>query len=757
LLDNKNIRAELIEKYKYIFIDEYQDVNPLQDQLMNKLIGKNTTIFMVGDVKQSIYGFRGSSPEWFLNKYNNLKENSIGKDVFDMNINFRSSPKILNFINLIFSKLMTKEVADIDYASDCMIEPKRDDIVDDKVKIWLIKNDKADEKVSGVYSVKNDSATVVNEENNEAMLVAKTITELVGTKFYDANLKQERTLTYKDFAILTHSTKDDASKELINVLRACAIPVNQSNKLDIKESEIIRLVISILKCVLRANDDVDTLAAFMALTDLTMEDVAIIRDKEFGFFENLNLFIEKCEKIDRNNENNEENVKNFEILTKILTGFEILSQIEQASFSLTNKELIYYILNRQKLRYYILQQPNGAGQLKLLEEFMDQITPMLDSLGLCEFVEVVESNVSSLGEFALLDAEDSVTLQTIHKSKGLEYPVVFLYNSSKMFSHHREHDAINFNSNLGFGFDCFDYANRVKTESLTKYAIRLLNNKKGYKEELRLLYVALTRAKNKLFITGTIKNDDFENVKQTSYANMLIHCFASQLENESLEKENFEFKILDSCDYSLTNGLQVAEEIEDSFGDFTYPFVNKFNIPIKNTVTNINKQASEQNAYSVKDVATRPVQYDVENSAQVGTNYHKALEMLDLTKYYVQNSQIEGVDYRKIQKAHKILSGLCKDAIAIKKEAQFEMYVPYNEIVASKIEDKVLVQGVVDLIIEKENSIILVDYKFSKLPARILKQKYLEQLNLYKLAIEKAYKKPVENMYIYSIVADELI
>lgn len=755
LLDNKNIQAELIDKYKYIFIDEYQDVNPLQDRLMNKLTGENTTIFMVGDVKQSIYGFRGSSPEWFLNKYNRLKEKS--EDVFDMNINFRSSPKILNFINLIFSKLMTKEVADIDYAEDCMIEPKRDDIIDDKVKIWLVKKEQKLEKATGIYSVKNDGALTVKDEQNEAMLVAKTITELVGTKFYDANLKQERTLTYKDFAILTHSTKDDASKELVNVLRAHAIPLNQNNKLDIKQSEIIGLIISIFKCVMHTNDDVDTLAAFMALTDLTMEDVAIIRDKEFSFYENLNNFIEKCEYIEENSEKAEENIKNIEILTKISTGFEVLSQIEQASYSLTNKELISYIMDCEKLRYYILQQPQGENQIQLLEEFMNQITPMLDGLGLCEFVEVVESNVSSLGEFTLMDAQDCVTLQTIHKSKGLEYPVVFLYNSSKMFSHLREHDAINFNTNLGFGFDYFDTVNRVKSESLTKYAIKLLNNKKGYKEELRLLYVALTRAKNKLFITGTVSNDDFNNVKQTSYANMLIHCFSSQFENGAIEKEDFEFNIIDDYDVVLNRSLEQCQDIENAFGEFSYPYVSKFNIPIKNTVTNINKRAVESVGYSVKEIASNPVQYDVETSAKIGTNYHEALELLDLTKPYQQNSQIDGVDYKKIEIAHKTLSVLCKDAIAIRKEAQFEMFVPYNEIVASMITDKVLVQGVVDLIIEKENSIVLVDYKFSKLPSHILKQKYAEQLNLYKLAIEKAYKKPVENMFIYSIVADELI
>ena len=121
LLKNENIKHELQEKYRYIFIDEYQDVNPLQDSLMSQLVGENTTVFMVGDVKQSIYGFRGSSPEWFLNKYNGMKKSKTNEDVFDMNINFRSSPIVLKFINEIFSHLMTKEIADIYYKKDCMI------------------------------------------------------------------------------------------------------------------------------------------------------------------------------------------------------------------------------------------------------------------------------------------------------------------------------------------------------------------------------------------------------------------------------------------------------------------------------------------------------------------------------------------------------------------------------------------------------------------------------------------------------------
>lgn len=736
LLKNEKIKKELQDKYKYIFIDEYQDVNPLQDGLMSSLVGENSTLFMVGDVKQSIYGFRGSSPEWFLSKYNKMKNDMANEDVFDMNINYRSSPRILNFINEIFVKLMTKEIADIDYKNDAMIEPKRDDIVDDKVQVLLVEEDeKENEFANGVYSVKEHNVKKKEESSKETKLVAKIITELVGTEFYDANTKQNRKLTYKDFAILTHSDKDEQSCELVEVLNACNIPINRNNKLNVLESEVIKLLISILKCVNNTGDDVDYLATMLSLTEMDIDEVVQIRDKSLSFYENLI--------------NNKEN-KN------IKRGFEILEDLKQASYFKTNKELIYYILDFYKLRYFILRKPNGVKELKLLEEFLDKISAHEDSLGICEFIEMVESNVDTSSDFASQDKEDSVTLQTIHKSKGLEYPVVILFNSSKIFAYLRENDAINFNSNIGFGIDYYDIANRIKTDSLTKFAIRLANNKKGYKEELRLLYVALTRAKNKLYITGTYKQKDNEEIKKTSYTNMILSCFGEQFDGSVLEKDNFVLKIVDDVDGLKIEGGEEVKEVELCGLDFTYADMNKFAIPFKNSVTGINSKNAETTSYKVKSVLNKQEQYGLEDKAQIGVEYHAALEMLDLQNDYVQNTNYEKVDYRKIAMAHKVLKPLVNNAVSIKKEAEFMMYVPYSEVVESDIKDKVLIQGVVDLVIEKETSIDIVDYKFSSLPIKLLKEKYSEQLRLYKLAVEKAYNKQVENMYIYSINSGEL-
>ncbi len=751
LLENEKICDELHEKYKYIFIDEYQDINPLQGKLLAKLKGENRHAFKVGDVKQSIYGFRGATPELFLSEYEEMKTNSENEDVFDMNINFRSSPKILNFINEVFSALMTKEVADIDYKNDCMIEPKRDDIIDDKVRILLVRKNKDDGVAKGIYSVKQDAENKHFELiKNEAMLVVKTITELVGKPFYDANLKQTRNLTYSDFAILSHSNKDENSLALIDLLRAHAIPINLNNKLDVNESEIMRLVLSILKCANNTADDVDYLATMMCLTDLTLDDVVEIRDKKLSFYENLLKYQENTLKSDKN-------TLNFDIFSKISEGFNQINDILEASYSRTNKELISYILNEKKLKYYILKKLNGEKELSLLNEFVQKISPLEDGLGLCEFVEVVESNVNSSGEFASSDKEDSVTIQTIHKSKGLEYPVVILFNSSKLFSYVREKDAINFNSEIGLGIDYFDIANRNKMESLTKFAISQTNAQKGYKEELRLLYVALTRAKNKLFITGTIDNLDFDKMKKTSYINMLLMRFEDQINGDVLEKENFILEFIDEVDGVKSCDQEMEKEIEMLAEGFEYFSPQKFNIPIKNTVTGINREVVEKSKFEIKKVATKLNQYEAEDKAKVGVQYHSALEALNLQESYVQNTEFDSVDYSKIKLAHEKLSPLAKDAKKIKKEAQFMMWVPYREIAESDIHDKVLIQGVVDLIVEKENSIILVDYKFSSLSGQVLKEKYAEQLKLYKMAIEKAFNKQVEQMLIYSINTGELI
>ena len=738
LLNCDDVRSELQEKYKYIFIDEYQDVNPLQDELINKLTYENTKLFMVGDVKQSIYGFRGASPEWFLNKYKNFKTSEDLGTAYDMNVNFRSSPKVLNFVNEVFANLMTEESADISYKTDAMIEPKRDDIRYGKVKLTFVCNKQEKDIASGLYSVKEDSKNKYKTKiNPQALLVLKTITELIGSDFYDAKQNKVRKMTYKDVVILVRTDKDEASINLIELLKDCKIPLNLNNKLDIESSEGIKLILSILKCVTNTADDVDYLSTFMALTDLTIDNIVELRDKEKSLLENL-----------KDNQN----------LSDVQAGFEAIKQIEKASYSKTNSELIRFVLNDLKLKYFLLNMENGKKELKTIEEFLNKISVVEDGLGLSEFIEIAESNVSKSGDFASADQEDSVTIQTIHKSKGLEYPVVIMFNASKMFSYLTEHDGINFDSDLGLGVDYFDTTERVKYNSLTKFAINLKNREKGYKEELRLLYVAFTRAKNQLYVFGSYSQKAFKekDFNKTSFGNMILSCFSDRIQEGVVELKNCEIELIDEVESLRVDILDKHQEI-DMFEDFEYPNQEKFSVAFKNSVTGLNSKKSQEIKFSAKEWLKPDSQYSqFEDNALVGIHYHTALEKLDFGVDYNQNTDFEDVDYLKIEKAHSVIRELTKDAIKLHKEADFEMYVPYCELVDSVVQDKVIVQGVVDLIIERENDIDIVDYKFSSLKIDILKEKYAEQLALYKKAVESAFNKPVKNTYIYSINTGEL-
>jgi len=238
---------------------------------------------------------------------------------------------------------------------------------------------------------------------------------------------------------------------------------------------------------------------------------------------------------------------------------------------------------------------------------------------------------------------------------------------------------------------------------------------------------------------------------------MILSCFADQIENDKLERNNFKIELLDDVKLVNKNSVYDNAKCEYVGKDFVYPYLRDTNIPLKNSVTGINSQMIQEHGFKAKQIFNTSIQYDAEERAKVGTNYHKAMEMLDLQSEYCKNTDLENVDYSKIAMAHEKLSPLTFGAISIKKEAEFMMYVPYCEIVDSNIEDKVLVQGVVDLIIERENSVDIVDYKFSNLNAHDLKKKYAEQLKLYKIAVEKAFNKKVENMFIYSIETGELV
>lgn len=756
LLNFEDIKNEIYTDYKYIFVDEYQDINPMQNEIILRLKSNKTNIFFVGDVKQSIYGFRQSTPELFLKMYEDYKQNSQSES-FDMNINFRSNPQILQFNNVIFNKLMTKEKTDIDYFKDSQFEPKRTDfeVAEDNIEIAIFDDDSTEEQfAAGIYSVQGDqTVNVKSSTEKESEFIADKIISLVGTEFYDSSLKQKRSMTFNDITILARSVNDNKTNTLIKVLRSRNIPVNIVNKIELNDCESLNLILNILKVLANVGDDT-AYASYLTsnLVNITFDEMFEIASSvnEKTFFSKLIYY--------KNNFNNS-------LADKIKYAFNLLEEIKIESATLNNLALIDLLLNHYHIKQYILNTKNGKNEYISLNNFLSTISSKEASLSLEEFITYIETNINNQTEYSQTDAIDSVTIQTIHASKGLEYPVVILFNSNKKFKPNNDRDDINFDSELGIGMQYFDLEKRTKTDSLIRFAIGIKNKIKCYKEELRLLYVATTRPQNKLIITGCVKFDNLRNGKVAT--NNFIELIYSVFEN-NLDIEN-EVTVLPSCKFYQfanynTSNLVVKTNKSSSFSinsrnlDFVYPNIELCNISLKNNVTGISKQQNEEyNILPNKLNISENLDAKIQSSAELGTLYHKYLSEIDFSKEYTKVNTNE-VDEGLLELAHSKLYHICKNCIDIKHENQFMMYVPYNQIFKdSSVNQKVLVQGVVDLMVEFDDHFVLIDFKYSKRDINALKERYKTQLELYKMAIEKAYHKPVTESYIYKINSGEII
>lgn len=760
LLQDPEIIQDFHTTYKYIFVDEYQDINPMQDELINTLLSSTSSLFLVGDVKQSIYGFRQSTPELFIDTYKQFKQNSQLGSAFDMNINFRSAPQILNFNNEIFCKLLNEQDAGIDYEKTSKFEPKRDDFpTDTAVEILIASTDS--ESISpvakGVYSLSQhiNPPETVNAEQLECNLVLDKIQSLVGSEFYDSALKQNRVLEYRDIAILSRNVNNNQVRNLATLLASKGIPISISKRTNLQDCEALSKVISILRILNFTANDIDYTAFFTSqLVGLSYNDLLkIYTDHSEDLYSNLQKYIEE---------------HTDDLSSQINNGFKLCNDLRLASTTLSIGELIDLILNKYHLRQHIIASTKGLEQINILDEFLSTLSSEEKNLSITKFIDFIERNITSSNDIIARDSMNSVTIQTIHASKGLEYPVVILFNSGHQFNYITEHKDLNFDTDFGIGMQYYDLENRKRQESAVRYAISLKNKDKSYREELRLLYVATTRAKNKLIITGCCSEDKLKSnsLSLDNYLSLVLSCFYSKINTQPL-LANYNFT---NCNIYIYYELDVkpfnnASQLQSLANDkivqyninFEYPYKDETNISLKNNVTALSKSINEDyNISPIKLNLSENLQATPDDLAQIGTAYHNALAEIDYRVPYVPKDYGE-LDAELIKKAHSVISPIAKNCINQFTEKQFLMSIPYNEIFkSSPITTKTIVQGVVDLILEFDDHVELIDYKYSNSPINKLTKKYSTQILLYKIAIEKAFKKPVTRSYIYSIKTSEL-
>ncbi|NLK96052.1 MAG: helicase-exonuclease AddAB subunit AddA [Clostridiales bacterium] len=506
--EKSNVSNNLKEYFDEVLIDEYQDSNNVQEAIIDLVSRKNTddpNVFMVGDVKQSIYRFRQAKPELFLSKYNTYSKDEGKNRKIQLFKNFRSREEVINGVNFIFKEVMSDTVGELKYSNEeslnlgASFQKVENDkyIVGGDVELHVI--DKSYEEKESIHEEEDIDAITL-----EARLVAKRINELMatdknGSRFmvFDKVTKEYRRVKYKDIVILLRATKN-WSEIFLDEIGSQGIPIYADTSSGYFESIEIRTIMSLLKVIDNPMQDVPLLSLLKSpIMNFTAEELADIRliNKDNYLYENIEI-------IANNNSNDSLGEKCVGLINK-------LEEWREKSLYTPIDEFIWFLYMDTAYYGYVGAMPNGVlrqANLRILFERARQYEKT-SFKGLFNFVNFINKFRKSSGDMGsakiLGENEDVVRIMSIHKSKGLEFPIVFLCGTGKQFNLMDLNKNILYHDDLGIGLDLVDLKKRVSVSTLPKEAIKQRIKLETLSEEMRVLYVAFTRAKEKLIITGS--------------------------------------------------------------------------------------------------------------------------------------------------------------------------------------------------------------------------------------------------------------
>ncbi len=796
---------ELRSIYKYILVDEYQDINEVQDRLIYLLSREEAgtpNVFMVGDVKQSIYKFRLANPDIFEYKRSTYTDEGSSYQRIMLQNNFRSTGAILGTVNYIFSNIMHKEVGNVEY--------------DDTHAFYYDKEAPEGDEPEAVYiSYEDCDISEYGKRKLEAAYIAKRIKELTD--------KETGQYSYEDIVILLRSMSSWAT-DFSEVLRANDIPVVCDEHTGYFAAREVQLAVSMLRIIDNPDQDIPlTMVLKSVYGKFTDNELAIIRAKN----KKLSMYKVLCEAS-----------SGCEFSDKVVSFLNKLNSLRHDSAYMTVYELILKIYETDNFKYHMEALSQGdrrAANLNMLARTAANFEST-DKRGLYDFIKYIDKMKKAdidFGEASIENTAGAVRIMTIHKSKGLEFPVVFVAGMEKQFNLMDARSNVVINADLGVGIDYFDKNTRTRHRTLIKkaYAGKLISDSIG--EELRVLYVALTRAKSKLIMTGVVDDlavyfNKHTNISgnEVSYYSWLTPCFAKHksfmwfgADNPDGDYPAMKFVnvhagelIIDSADavINLTQKkkelLNMAEDEQitdsedrmyDSIMSYSYPFEKESDIAVKMSVSEIKHRralAVDEEAVTAAWAQTEPEYVpgfarDKEEEAVIGgaargTVYHTFMEHIRIDEISSKNdvtAQINELINKGILPEDTLTGNIIRADRIYKfvnsglgqrmgqaqllhtyyAEQPFVMGLPASEIYdIAESKETVLVQGIIDVFFEEEDGIVLVDYKTDRVypgEEEILKDRYRAQLECYKQAIEKTHEKPVKEMILYSFALDKEI
>ncbi|MEO2508483.1 helicase-exonuclease AddAB subunit AddA [Clostridium paraputrificum] len=510
--ENSGVADNFKEYFDEVLVDEYQDSNAVQEAIIDLVSMKysdDPNVFMVGDVKQSIYRFRQAKPELFLEKYNTYSKEQ-GKNIkIQLYKNFRSRDEVIKGVNYIFKEIMSRVVGELEYTDEEALnlgasykDAEEDNyVVGGKIELNIL--DKSTEVEEEILIEEEEDLGAINLE---ARIVANRIKELLSNKdgkvfkVLDKGTGEYRPVTYKDIVILLRATKN-WSEVFLDELGAEGIPVYADTGSGYFESIEIRTIMSLLKVIDNPMQDIPLIAVLRSpIMSFSAEDLTNIRlvDKDKYFYENIISI------------SNEELDCEKELIEKCNIFLERLNVWRKKSIYTPIDEFIWYLYTDTAYYGYVGAMPNGVlrqANLRILFQRAKQYeqTSFKGLFNFINFINKLRKSSGDMGSAKVLgENEDVVRIMSIHKSKGLEFPVVFVCGSGKQFNLMDLNNNILYHEELGFGPELVDLDKRVSYPTLPKEAIKQRIRLETLSEEVRILYVAFTRAKEKLIITGAV-------------------------------------------------------------------------------------------------------------------------------------------------------------------------------------------------------------------------------------------------------------
>ncbi len=504
---------ELSERFREVMIDEYQDSNYLQEAILtavSRIDEGDPNYFCVGDVKQSIYSFRQARPELFMEKFDRYEKNPETGTRIDLHMNFRSGRDVVDTVNGIFYQIMRREIGGVEYDEKASLVKGADypDLAGLETEVIpVLLKDEDPELLSDV--VKNATAVEL-----EARAVGSRILKMVGREeIFDLKRKVKRKIEYRDIVILLRSTKN-WSESFVRVLESMRIPVYSEAKQGYFHAMEVNTVLNYLQIVDNPQQDIPFTSVLKSpFVSLSVNELTLIRTADIGEAwtgsreRSAVSMYDAARAYSRSGEE-------MALRHKLEEFFSFYDEIRGAMPITPLHELIYRIIHKSGYYDYVSALPGGLQRTLNLRMLIDKAISYENTsyIGLFNFIRYInqmKDQELDFGELSSIsESENVVRIYSIHKSKGLEYPVVFLSGMSKKFNMMDLNKMLLTHPDLGIASDYIDTAARIKAPTLRKTAIRNRKKKDLIGEELRILYVALTRAKQKLILTGSMKDQE---------------------------------------------------------------------------------------------------------------------------------------------------------------------------------------------------------------------------------------------------------